>query len=166
MTMVLNRIKKQKTKVLFTTEQFYIYSNKSETNWQFRDRENHVAISTSSSLEGLKTCISRFLIRYKDYNHYEKALKGLSEPAVSSKVREVRIKEYNKQGDKYIDILEDLIQSFNNELVFRENSKRRPLPSPTLLAERFKDLENESVKDIPQVNPEPRRLLKRRKSRL
>lgn len=105
----LTRIKKQKRP--FAPDYFYIV----EVNnmYQFRDRESHMVLSTTTSLEEVKRCIITILKRYKNYDQYLKAFHSLSESTVSEKQRVSREKEYKRKGHIYSNDLDQLINEYN-----------------------------------------------------
>lgn len=100
----------------FEREHFYVYADVDRGNYQFRDRTTHVAVSTSSSAEGLKECISKVLNRYKTYDNYNKVISSMSEPAVSKGVKDKREEELKVVGDSFNYIYEDVLNTFRGEV--------------------------------------------------
>lgn len=153
----VNRIKKQRRP--FTKGHFYIYLCDNGM-YQFRDRESHMVISTACDLASIKRCITVVLNRYKNYDFYLKAISSMSERTVSEKDFTRREKEWKKQGQKHLYIIEDLLNEYYLEQAEIEDYKKRRVVLPVTPVER-------PVEATP--SPEPLgtvKLHKKRRSRL
>lgn len=146
----LTRIKKVKRQ--FTKETFYIYSLNGI--FQLRDTQSHAVISTAGTLAEIKRCLVVILNRYKNYDHYLKALSSMSEKAVTDKQALERTKEYKREGHKYIKDIEDLLKEYYIEKDAIEDRRRGLLMTPQAPVKPQKDNPIDVV---------PQRIHKRRK---
>lgn len=153
----LNRIKKQRRQ--YTKEHFYIYQCDNGM-YQFRDRQSHMVISTSSDLSTLKRSITVIINRYKNYDHYLNAVSSMSESTVTEKDFAKREKEYKKKGHKYIKELDDIIKEYYLEQEEKEDFRHRRVILPVTPKPEPVEVES-SPKSLGQV-----KLHKKKRSRL
>lgn len=150
--MIVNRLKPQVKS--FESDNFYIFECINGM-YQLRDSETHMVISTSTDLEGLKMTFKRLLGRYKNYTNYQKAMNSLSEPGVSPRIAKRREEEYKKVGERYRDLVEEIVNNHNN--TGTKSLRRSPIGVPSV---------DPTQKDKPQEVPSPRKSLLRRRNKI
>ena len=123
----LNRIKKQRRQ--YTKEHFYIYKCDNGM-YQFRDRQSHMVISTASDISTLKRSITIVINRYKNYDYYLGAVSSMSESTVTEKDFARREKEWKRGGNKYINIIDDILREYYLEQEEKEDFRHRRVILP------------------------------------
>lgn len=156
----MSRLKKQQPLEQFSLDQFYVYHAEGTTNWQFRDRETQVVMSVASSPELLREAIEVVFSRYKTYTGYKKAMRKLSEKAISPKTQVSREKEHKVIGNTYNYVIEDIL---NKHLEKTTTSKESVIKTLKKKVEKPKEI----VKKV-EVNTvvKPKGRLLKRKGRL
>ena len=125
--MILNRLKPQITP--FTGEDFYIFECINGM-YQLRDSRTHMVVSTGTTLESLTRTFKCVLGRYKNYTNYQKAVDNLSEPAIVPRIAKRRAEEYKKVGDRYSDLVNNIIEEYNNS-IGTKSLRRSPIGVPS-----------------------------------
>ena len=153
----LNRIKKQRRQ--YTKEHFYIHKCDNGI-YQFRDRQSHMVISTASDISTLKRSITIVINRYKDYDYYLRAISSMSESTVTEKDFARREKEWKRGGNKYINIIDDILREYYLEQEEKEDFRHRRVVLPVTPKPETVQVES-SPKSLGQV-----KLHKKKRSRL
>ena len=153
----LNRIKKQRRP--FTKEHFYIHQCDNGM-YQFRDRQSHMVISTATNLSILKRSITVVINRYKNYDFYLRAISSMSESTVTEKDFARREKEWKRGGNKYINIIDDILREYYLEQEEKEDFRHRRVILPVTPKPEPVEVES-SPKSLGQV-----KLHKKKRSRL
>ena len=153
----LNRIKKQRRP--FTKEHFYIHQCDNGM-YQFRDRQSHMVISTATNLSILKRSITVVINRYKNYDFYLRAISSMSESTVTEKDFARREKEWKRGGNKYINIIDEILREYYIEQEEKEDFRHRRVVLPVTPKPETVQVES-SPKSLGQV-----KLHKKKRSRL
>ncbi|MBO8161111.1 MAG: hypothetical protein H0Z24_05695 [Thermosipho sp. (in: Bacteria)] len=87
---------------------FYLI-NVSEDWWQLREKKYHSVISTSNSLEGILARLKKVVIKYKTKERFYRRLERTETVKPNLVVSKKRELEYKQIGDKFNDLVEEVV---------------------------------------------------------